>query len=344
MSADAEAFEIAEPSCDGDSCLDKVASLLAPHLPSAQLEHVGSTSVPGCLGKGDIDILARVPVDEFAASREVLDRLLPRSTANEPTDSYAEYRWAEAGTRASVHLVAIGGTHDDFHRFKALLLADPDLVQRYNALKLRYRGRSMDDYRAAKSELIDRALAAAAKEGESPRAAAAHLETERLLLRRLAPYDAPALHRCTGDPLVMRYWYPGPDADVSATSARIAGIEAHWRSHGFGDYAVVERASNELIGFAGLHHIAGMTDVNVGYVLVPDRWRRGLGSELCRSLLEHAFTVLELPQVVAVIDPANTASIALSRRCGFTLRRRFAWQGQPRALYVLTRAASGMGR
>ena len=42
-------------------------------------------------------------------------------------------------------------------------------------------------------------------------------ETKRLLLRLLTPADAAALHRCTGDPSVMRYWYPGPDADVAAT-------------------------------------------------------------------------------------------------------------------------------
>ena len=55
-------------------------------------------------------------------------------------------------------------------------------------------------------------------------------QTERLLLRRLTPADAAALHDVTGDPAVMRYWYPGADADLAATATRIAEIEAQWQA------------------------------------------------------------------------------------------------------------------
>ena len=170
------------------------------------------------------------------------------------------------------------------------------------------------------------------------------LETERLLLRRLTPADAAALHRCTGDPAIMRYWHPGPDADVPATAARIAEIAAHWREHGFGDYGVLARDSGELVGFAGLHHIAGMAEVNLGYALVPARGRCGLGTELCATLLAQGFTDLGLPEIVAVIDPRNAASVALAERSGLRLRRETTWQGQPRLVLALTRAEFEAGR
>jgi len=137
----------------------RIVSLLALRVPLARVEHVGSTSVPGCIGKGDVDILVRVSPADFAGSLSTLDESLVRSGRNDVTDTYVEYDWSDAGQRAAVHLVAAGGTHDDFHRFKALLLADQELVRRYNALKLRYRGRSMDEYRRAKGEFIARALA-----------------------------------------------------------------------------------------------------------------------------------------------------------------------------------------
>lgn len=170
------------------------------------------------------------------------------------------------------------------------------------------------------------------------------LETERLLLRRLTQVDAPALYRCTGDTEVMRYWHPGPDASTAATASRIAEIEAHWRHYGFGDFAVLEPEADAMIGFAGLHHIAGMAEVNVGYALVPARWRRGLGSELCAALLAHGFTNLGLPEIVAVIDPRNRASLALADRCRLTFRRELVWQGQPRVLRAMTRAEFEAGR
>jgi RimJ/RimL family protein N-acetyltransferase len=170
------------------------------------------------------------------------------------------------------------------------------------------------------------------------------LETERLLLRRLTPGDAAALHRCTGDHAVMRYWHPGPDVDVAAAQCRIAEIDAHWREHGFGDFGVLARDSGELVGFAGLHHIAGMAEVNLGYALVPARWRRGLGAELCAMLLAHGFTDLGLPEIVAVIDPRNAASVALAERSGLRFRRETTWQGQPRLVFALTQAEFEAGR
>jgi [ribosomal protein S5]-alanine N-acetyltransferase len=160
--------------------------------------------------------------------------------------------------------------------------------------------------------------------------------TKRLVLRRLTPGDAAALHRCAGDPAVMRHWYPGPDADIDATAARIAEIEAHWREHGFGDYGVTARDSGELVGFAGLHHIAGMTEVNVGYALVPDRWRQGLGAELCAALLAYGFGALGLAEIVAVVDPRNAGSVALAERCGLAWRGETTWQGQARLVFGVT--------
>ena len=182
--------------------------------------------------------------------------------------------------------------------------------------------------------------AAALDSSRSP-VAEATLETERLLLRRLAQDDAAALHRCTGDRGVMRYWHPGSDADVAATEGRIAEIDEHWQRHGFGDFAVIERETGALVGFAGLHHIDGMAEVNAGYALVPGCWRRGLGTELCRLLLAHGFADLGLPEIVAVIDPRNDASLTLAERCGLGFRRQFTWQGRPRVLYAMTRAEFG---
>jgi ribosomal-protein-alanine N-acetyltransferase len=169
-------------------------------------------------------------------------------------------------------------------------------------------------------------------------AAAAPLTTPQVGLRRLTPADAAALQRVTGDPLAMRYWHPGPDPDVEAAAARISAIEAQWQRHGFGDWGVLDRSHGELIGFAGLHHLDGMAEVNLGYVLAPSHWRRGIGTELCRLLLTHAFTRLALPEVVAVIDLRNAASLALAERCGLSLRGPLRWQGQERLLFGLRQA------
>ena len=113
--------------------------------------------------------------------------------------------------------------------------------------------------------------------GDRSRMVVPRLETARLVLQRVRPDHAADLFKTVGDPDVMRYWAPGPDNTIEATARRIADIESHWTAHGFGDWGVVERATGQLVGFSGLHYIAGMPEVNVEYAFEKSRstpWRR----------------------------------------------------------------------
>jgi RimJ/RimL family protein N-acetyltransferase len=135
---------------------------------------------------------------------------------------------------------------------------------------------------------------------------------------------------------VMEFWFPGPDAGVAAAARRIEGIEAHWAAHGFGDLGVVAAPDGTLIGFAGLHLIPGVAEVNVGYALLPSVWGRGIGTQVCRTLIAWGLGWLRLPALVAVIDPRNAASIAVATACGLTLAERFVWSGQDRLAYRIS--------
>ena len=166
---------------------------------------------------------------------------------------------------------------------------------------------------------------------------ARRVATARLALRRLRPIDAANLFRTVGDPEVMRYWAPGPDAIVEATAQRIAEIEAHWAAHGFGDWGVVERDTSALIGFAGLHYIAGMPEVNVGYAFEQSRWGRGYATEVCRAVVDYGFEQLRLAEIVAVISPQNRVSIHVAEKSGLVFWKRFVWSGRDRVAYRITR-------
>jgi GrpB-like predicted nucleotidyltransferase (UPF0157 family) len=160
LSEPGDIFSLAEARpAEAQQYFEEVEAFILEFLPGAHVEHVGSTAVPGCIGKGDVDVVVRVGSGEFEAARSILDGRLPRSSRNDATERYAEYDYARREQVVSVHLVAVDGTHDVFHQFKTLLLTQPGLVAQYNSLKRVWDGREMEGYRLAKAQFIESVLA-----------------------------------------------------------------------------------------------------------------------------------------------------------------------------------------
>src|ERR1035441_853663 len=118
------------------------------------------------------------------------------------------------------------------------------------------------------------------------------LETERLTLRRLHPDDADAIFAVLGDVIAMQH-YPRRFARKDAEE----WIERNLRryaEHGHGLYAVVLKASGEVIGDCGLvtQQIEGRPELEVGYHLRRDQWGHGYATEAARACLDYAFREL----------------------------------------------------
>ncbi len=57
-----------------------------------------------------------------------------------------------------------------------------------------------------------------------------------------------------------------------------------------------------------------------------------------RALVEHAFTTLQVPRVVAQVEPANLASRHVLEKLGMTERGERMAYGRPHILYALETA------
>jgi GrpB-like predicted nucleotidyltransferase (UPF0157 family) len=132
---------------------------LAGLLPcAADVRHIGSTAIPGCLTKGDLDIVVRVGERDFAAAEQALEGRFARNLGSDRSAYFAAFEDGGATPHLGIQLVVIGSACDDFHPFSAALRADPALVVEYNRLKQARHGKPMDDYRRAKDAFITRVL------------------------------------------------------------------------------------------------------------------------------------------------------------------------------------------
>ncbi|MGF1626793.1 MAG: GNAT family N-acetyltransferase [Alphaproteobacteria bacterium] len=143
------------------------------------------------------------------------------------------------------------------------------------------------------------------------------LDTPRLRLRCWCADDRAPFAAINAEPEVERYLPPHTRA---ASDALLDGIEAHFAEHGWGFWALEERATGELIGLCGLAHVsfeAFFTPaVEVGWRLSTAWQGQGYAREAAEASLRFAFGRLALPRVVAFTVPANTRSWGLMERLG----------------------------
>lgn len=158
------------------------------------------------------------------------------------------------------------------------------------------------------------------------------IETERLVLRAMLKEDAPLLFGYFQDHENSRYWFT-PDRTLADASARIVHVKNGWKQDGFGDWAVQDRANNKFIGFVGLHHITGMAEVNLGYLLARSVWGRGYATEACLAALNFGFNSAGLKRIVGVTHPENHASVRVLEKIGMRFWKRITRDDLPRVVY-----------
>ncbi len=139
------------------------------------------------------------------------------------------------------------------------------------------------------------------------------LQTRRLCVRPwVASADLADFHRIWGDPEVI-WWGAMVDADASRDlMERVIDL-----GPGLGWGAVVLQSTGEIVGNAALTPTPdGRADIEVGWHLARVHWGKGYATEAARALVDHAFTALGLPRVVADIVPGNERSRAVAARLG----------------------------
>jgi GrpB-like predicted nucleotidyltransferase (UPF0157 family) len=142
---------------------------IGAELPAAEIEHVGSTSIPGALTKGDLDLLVRVDAAGFPAAVSALLAMYAVHQRENWTPTYASFTDPDADDPPVGVQLVVAGSRDDalFGPFRRAMIADPELLAAYNDLKRRYDGSDYDTYTRAKARFIERVLPRRA-DGEDP--------------------------------------------------------------------------------------------------------------------------------------------------------------------------------
>ncbi|MDG4827331.1 GNAT family N-acetyltransferase [Asanoa sp. WMMD1127] len=166
--------------------------------------------------------------------------------------------------------------------------------------------------------------------------------SDRLLLRPWRDEDADFLLDLESRWEVVRFLGPNPTtmttrAEALASIARRRAVDDP--IHGI--WAITTAADGRVVGNLLLKPVplsagesaGGTADVEIGWHLHPDAWGHGYATEAAAAVMDDAF-IRGLRRVIAVTNPANTASQAVCRRLGMThVGRTTRYYGTPKELF-----------
>jgi GrpB-like predicted nucleotidyltransferase (UPF0157 family) len=146
----------------------RLAEAVSTHLSDIVVEHIGSTAVPGCSGKGIVDLMVLYPDRQLEAVKALLDALgFERQTSRDP---FPEERPMRVGSLKHdgnlfylhAHIISASSLEaGEMRTFRDLLRTDADLRAAYVARKRQIIESGITDsvdYSIAKGEFVRETL------------------------------------------------------------------------------------------------------------------------------------------------------------------------------------------
>ena len=164
------------------------------------------------------------------------------------------------------------------------------------------------------------------------------VESERLILRRWREQDLAPMAAINADPEVMRWIEGGQVMSERETADEISVLEERWAERGFGLFAVEDKDSGRLAGFAGLSIPKFLPEllpaVAVGSRFGRDFWGRGYATEALNSALWFGFEQCGMQRIVSTHQIANAAADRCALKLGMSRVKEIICPGCGAEMYV----------
>ena len=142
------------------------------------------------------------------------------------------------------------------------------------------------------------------------------LETERCLVRETTVEDVDDFYELYKDKEITKYMedlFEDRDEEIEYTKSYIKNV---YEFYGFGMWTVLEKASGEIIGRAGVSYREGYELPELGFMIGKAYWRQGYAFEVCKAIANYMHENYEMDQIQIFIEPENTPSILLAKKLG----------------------------
>lgn len=157
------------------------------------------------------------------------------------------------------------------------------------------------------------------------------IETKRLILREMTEKDVMGMYELDSDPEVHRYLGNKPISTEDQALQIIQNVRQQYIERGIGRWSVIDKESDEFIGWAGLkleqREINGNVDYyDLGYRLKRKFWGLGIGKECAYESLKYGFEKMDLKEIFAAAHIQNQASNKILEGLGLKYLETFKYE------------------
>lgn len=165
------------------------------------------------------------------------------------------------------------------------------------------------------------------------------IETERLILRPFTLDDAEGSWRLSQDEEVMKFLGGIDTGTVEEHREMLKKAPiGDYEKYGFGRFAMIDKITQEYIGFTGLKYIEELDEVDLGYRISSKYWRKGYSYEAALPSLDFGFNELGLERIIALANPDNVASTGLMKKLGFVYEKDVRIYDEDAVYYALNKS------
>ncbi|WP_405207578.1 GNAT family N-acetyltransferase [Aquimarina sp. LLG6339-5] len=169
-----------------------------------------------------------------------------------------------------------------------------------------------------------------------------HIETERLIIRDLEEYDVQGIFELDSDPEVHEFLGKKPIKTLEEAKQIIKQIRTQYKENGIGRWAVIDKQTEDFIGWTGLKYEQGLRKefnyYDLGYRLRQKYWGKGIATETAIESLKYGFERLDLKEIGAAADINHLASNNILKKIGLKFIDRFDYEGVPHNWYNIKKA------
>ena len=170
-----------------------------------------------------------------------------------------------------------------------------------------------------------------------------HLETDRLTIREIRDTDLEGIFELDSNTEVHKYLGNNPIKTQEEAKKIIKFIRNQYIERGIGRFAVIEKKSDEFIGWSGFKLNKGEKEtlngfdnfIDIGYRLIPKYWKKGYGLEAAIACLEFGFKTLNYDIIYGAADVKNLGSNKILQKIGLQFVNEFNYDNTALNWYQL---------